>query len=243
MKDVMRLDEIDLILTHPRELDFEALEDAHERIDIATRAAAHDRHLRGLPWLAPGESPRCAVCGSDSVWGLEFYDFDTLSAPRSRYRLAVRWICQSSDDEHAEMGYLVQLGGAIEEGQTWAEGWHAHLASKRWFDGSFRIELEAAQAYADSTRAATRARSARPFRTTRSPRSITLTIRALVMERDGFKCRRCGSTSDDAKLVVDHIVPVAKGGTADHYNLQTLCVACNAGKGARHPHDHDFRGR
>jgi 5-methylcytosine-specific restriction endonuclease McrA len=45
-----------------------------------------------------------------------------------------------------------------------------------------------------------------------------------VLRRDKFTCQICGRTQNDgAKLEVDHIIPVSKGGkTADH-NLQTLC--------------------
>lgn len=73
------------------------------------------------------------------------------------------------------------------------------------------------------------------------PRDISVAKRARVMERDGFRCRRCGwSVDDGVKLVIDHIVPVCKGGTGAEPNLQTLCADCNAGKGARDPHPHDF---
>ncbi|MCA2293012.1 HNH endonuclease [Mycobacterium avium] len=42
----------------------------------------------------------------------------------------------------------------------------------------------------------------------------------------------CGKTplEDGVKLVVDHKIPKAWGGTDDPENLQPLCVECNAGK-------------
>lgn len=52
----------------------------------------------------------------------------------------------------------------------------------------------------------------------------------LVFERDEHKCKYCGSTK---KLEIDHIVPLAKGGTNDLENLQILCKTCNSRKGAR----------
>ena len=63
---------------------------------------------------------------------------------------------------------------------------------------------------------------------------ITNSVRFEVFRRDGYRCQICGRTrGDGAKLVVDHIVPVAKGGTSDMDNLQTLCFECNSGKSDR----------
>lgn len=56
--------------------------------------------------------------------------------------------------------------------------------------------------------------------------------RFMVMERDGFKCRYCGATADEARLEVDHVVPVSKGGGDDMDNLVTACRECNSGKRA-----------
>ncbi len=67
-------------------------------------------------------------------------------------------------------------------------------------------------------------------------------LRTRVLERDGFRCRRCGHSSDVAPLVIDHVHPVARGGTNVLENLQTLCAPCNAGKRDRPPHPHDLRG-
>lgn len=57
-------------------------------------------------------------------------------------------------------------------------------------------------------------------------------IRYNVLKRDNFKCQLCGNTvKDGAKLHVDHIIPVSKGGKTVMSNLQTLCDRCNIGKG------------
>jgi hypothetical protein len=55
-----------------------------------------------------------------------------------------------------------------------------------------------------------------------------VTLRSLA-ERDGYACQKCGTTKD---LHIDHIVPVARGGTNDLSNLQFLCRSCNSAKGA-----------
>lgn len=41
-------------------------------------------------------------------------------------------------------------------------------------------------------------------------------------------CLMCGAQKS---LSIDHIVPMSKGGTDDLWNLQCLCVSCNAKKG------------
>jgi hypothetical protein len=53
-------------------------------------------------------------------------------------------------------------------------------------------------------------------------------LRWTVFRRDGYACVWCGSDSD---LTIDHIHPVALGGTNDISNLQTLCRTCNSRKG------------
>lgn len=61
---------------------------------------------------------------------------------------------------------------------------------------------------------------------------VTPRIRMEVLERDGYRCQKCGaSSSSGAELHVDHKVPISWGGTSDMYNLQTLCRECNLGKG------------
>jgi hypothetical protein len=61
---------------------------------------------------------------------------------------------------------------------------------------------------------------------------ITLRVRYAVLERDGYRCRYCGAEATDAKLHVDHRMPVSKGGTNDFENLVTACSDCNLGKHA-----------
>lgn len=55
-------------------------------------------------------------------------------------------------------------------------------------------------------------------------------LRFEIMKRDGFKCRYCGATAATVLLHIDHVVPVAEGGSSDPANLVTACVDCNGGK-------------
>jgi 5-methylcytosine-specific restriction endonuclease McrA len=54
----------------------------------------------------------------------------------------------------------------------------------------------------------------------------------VIFERDGFKCIYCGKSSieDGAKLILEHIYPVDKGGNADIFNIVTACTSCNGQK-------------
>lgn len=54
-------------------------------------------------------------------------------------------------------------------------------------------------------------------------------IRERILDRDFRRCVNCGS---DQHLHIDHIDPVANGGTPEDSNLQTLCRNCNCRKGA-----------
>lgn len=63
-------------------------------------------------------------------------------------------------------------------------------------------------------------------------------IRYNVLKRDNYSCQICGATAKDgAKLHVDHIIPVSKGGKTVMNNLQTLCERCNIGKSDKTEND------
>lgn len=53
-----------------------------------------------------------------------------------------------------------------------------------------------------------------------------------ILKRDLFKCSYCGKNAEEGKLHVDHVIPVALGGTNDIMNLVTACEVCNLGKKA-----------
>lgn len=65
--------------------------------------------------------------------------------------------------------------------------------------------------------------------------AISKALRFEVLRRDNHACRYCGAAAPDVKLTVDHVVPVALGGTDVPQNLVTACQPCNSGKGAASP--------
>jgi len=84
-------------------------------------------------------------------------------------------------------------------------------------------------------------RSSRPGRTltrggvARARDPLPAQLRFRILQRDGFRCRYCGRTGDSPGVVlhVDHVVPVAAGGTTSEHNLRTACEECNLGKSTR----------
>lgn len=64
-------------------------------------------------------------------------------------------------------------------------------------------------------------------------KNISKRLRFEVFKRDSFTCQYCGAKAPEAVLHVDHITPVASGGTNTILNLVTSCDACNSGKSDR----------
>lgn len=57
--------------------------------------------------------------------------------------------------------------------------------------------------------------------------------RAVVYTRSKGRCGICGAPVRRAEFVVDHIVPLAKGGEHSYANSQAAHWSCNAKKGTR----------
>jgi 5-methylcytosine-specific restriction endonuclease McrA len=53
-----------------------------------------------------------------------------------------------------------------------------------------------------------------------------------ILRRDGHTCRYCGRSAPEVVLHIDHVIPVARGGTDDDTNLVVACQDCNLGKKA-----------
>lgn len=60
--------------------------------------------------------------------------------------------------------------------------------------------------------------------------SVSKRLRYEILRRDGHTCRYCGASAPEARLTVDHVIPVAIGGEDTPDNLVCACVDCNAGK-------------
>lgn len=73
-------------------------------------------------------------------------------------------------------------------------------------------------------------------------KSLSKKLRFEILKRDNFTCQYCGRAAPEVKLHVDHIKPVAKGGTNHHANLIAACIDCNYGKSDRLIEDSSIKG-
>jgi hypothetical protein len=65
--------------------------------------------------------------------------------------------------------------------------------------------------------------------------TVSRRLRYEILRRDNHTCRYCGAVAPDVPLTIDHVTPVALGGTDAPTNLVTACRDCNAGKSATAP--------
>jgi hypothetical protein len=63
--------------------------------------------------------------------------------------------------------------------------------------------------------------------------AVSKRTRYEVLRRDNFTCRYCRSS--EGEMVVDHVTPIALGGSDDPSNLVAACRDCNAGKASTSP--------
>ena len=65
--------------------------------------------------------------------------------------------------------------------------------------------------------------------------SVSKRTRFEVLRRDEHTCQYCGQMAPDVTLHVDHVIPVALGGSDKPDNLVTACKDCNLGKASIAP--------
>lgn len=106
--------------------------------------------------------------------------------------------------------------------------------SRRWAEAHPEIVREVKRAYKrrnpDVQRMATIRRRAR---IKGSGGYLSTTQWAAILDACGRRCLACGATEQTAKLTVDHVVPLAVGGSNDPANIQVLCMSCNVSKATR----------
>lgn len=54
--------------------------------------------------------------------------------------------------------------------------------------------------------------------------------RAYIIERDGSRCHLCGELCSAEDVSLDHVIPLAQGGSHAPENLRVAHLSCNARK-------------
>lgn len=54
-----------------------------------------------------------------------------------------------------------------------------------------------------------------------------------ILERDNYTCQQCGRLVEYKESILDHIIPIARGGTDEWSNLEILCKPCSDKKTQR----------
>lgn len=128
---------------------------------------------------------------------------------------------------------LIVPAGSTGTPFAWRGIIHAGLASIRE-DGSYELIPVLGQVLSYEW-AYNRIRGAQSLRERRMAkcRYLDRPDRAVVLRRDGNKCRYCGAI--DPSLAIDHVIPFSRGGTKDLGNLVAACKSCNSRKKDRTP--------
>lgn len=70
----------------------------------------------------------------------------------------------------------------------------------------------------------------RPHHMWTNHKHVPTPTRTRILNRDHHTCQHCGTQPPPTHLEIDHITPLAAGGTNADNNLQTLCKTCHQKK-------------
>lgn len=150
---------------------------------------------------------------------LDDMEFHNLSASAAKSLILI-WLIASESDGHVS-GDISKLAFRLRATKEETEKVLIELKS-----AGFLVDAAEPVDDCDGKTPAQRLREKNGF----GSRHISDATKRLVWERDGGKCRACGS---DENIEYDHIHPVSKGGSSEHSNIQLLCRPCNRKKRAK----------
>lgn len=68
-------------------------------------------------------------------------------------------------------------------------------------------------------------------------RQLSKATRRAIYERDGGRCAYCKTPISLSDAAIDHVFPLARGGSSEGHNLALACRPCNSSKHARTPEE------
>ena len=54
-----------------------------------------------------------------------------------------------------------------------------------------------------------------------------------IIRRDNATCYMCGRKPGLRFIVIDHVIPITRGGSHTEHNMKVACIVCNLRKGNR----------
>lgn len=130
----------------------------------------------------------------------------------------------------------------VERSRELARRWAAENPDKKdgWRRRNMARQRAANRRYYEKNRAGMIERGKASFRKRRAAKkgcsgSHTIADIRVILKAQSHRCVYCRADLRKVKRHLDHIMPIALGGTDGRENLQYLCAPCNLSKGAKHP--------
>ncbi len=109
---------------------------------------------------------------------------------------------------------------------------------REYYKGNKQKHLQRTNGWRENNKDAVRAiKRNRQARERKGIGRVTLAEWEGVLSRFNGRCAKCGS---DENIEMDHVIPLARGGTHSPDNIQPLCALCNRRKSVK---TEDYRGR
>ncbi|MFI9244157.1 HNH endonuclease [Streptomyces sp. NPDC053086] len=181
-------------------------------------------------WVCGADTPRTStrervVCSTECRWFLQWPQRECIVPWRECGDCGHRWIDRSPNPSCARCRERARA-------RRWVAGWCARCGE------SFVIVDQLAARYCSKRCARSAAKEKR--RALQRDAFVAPVQRAKVFERDGWRCRLCGKTVLRTAVVphprapvIDHVIPLARGGTHEPSNVQTAHFLCNSIKSDR----------
>lgn len=155
---------------------------------------------------------------------------------RSASKDGLQPVCRACYSGYHSLYLVVAKDKRREYHQAWTEANREHVNAngRQWRAKNKELDKAHKKTWADANPENRRARNAtRRARKQAAVGKYTQHDIEQLKFRQRTRCTACGKKLD--KFHVDHIVPLAKGGTNNPQNLQLLCPPCNLSKSKRDP--------
>lgn len=141
-----------------------------------------------------------------------------LQPQRGRFR-SLDYLSRMLGKRGRHARYLVEQGDLtiLPDGRVYVDGWD------EWQEGDWKVSERVARIRDRDKKSG-------------AQRSADWRLRTKIFTRDNYTCRYCGVADYPRDwLVLEHVMPVSRGGPTDEDNLVTACRSCNHKKGNKTP--------